>query len=292
MMEERSKQGIKAAINGVNKFFLSTLPFSQNKGPFTTAELEGMFKEADWCQQMAGRQGREWRQLSSLEEKWPLFQAPKVLFLALCDNVRVNSENLEKARQLLDRSVVPDLESSLCVRQRNHLREVFMAASEVSRAGDGWIELQAYNMLVEISRWEGRGEARLVRMLEEKPEKLLAVLLVEQREEVRMAKDRVADLVLRKGNLVKFHGSCDHDLLARVCNLTEGRQIFLKLVARGLDSVNNVAAVGEVIVSLVTNPHNLEPGLLLEELEEALSTHSSFLRAELLNFLAVRLKTS
>ena len=142
------------------------------------------------------------------------------------------------------------------------------------------------------NRWEGRGEARLVRMLEEKPEKLLAVLLVEQREEVRMAKDRVADLVLRKGNLVKFHGSCDHDLLARVCNLTEGRQIFLKLVARGLDSVNNVAGVGEVIVSLVTNPHSLEPGLLLEELEEALSTHSNFLRAELLNFLAVRLKTS
>ena len=131
-----------------------------------------------------------------------------------------------------------------------------------------------------------------MRMLEEKPEKLVAALLVEQREEVRMAKDRVADLVLRKGILVKFHGSCDHDLLARVCNLTEGRQIFLKLVARGLDAVNNVAGVGEVIVSLVTNPHSLEPGLLLEELEEALSTHSNFLRAELLNFLAVRLKPS
>ena len=29
------------------------------------------------------------------------------------------------------RSTVPDLESSLCARQRNHLREVFMAASEV-----------------------------------------------------------------------------------------------------------------------------------------------------------------
>ena len=45
-----------------------------------------------------------------------------------------------------------------------------------------------------------------MRMLEEKPEKLVAVLLVEQREEVRMAKDRVADLVIRKGNLLKFHG--------------------------------------------------------------------------------------
>ena len=61
---------------------------------------------------------------------------------------------------------MPDLESSLCVRQRNHLREVFVAASEVrlskyvqivqdvkvSRVGDGWIVLQAYNMLVEITR--------------------------------------------------------------------------------------------------------------------------------------------
>ena len=75
-----------------------------------------------------------------------------MLFLALCDNVRVNSESLETARQLFDRlsnyeslgsciddiwlplvsrSMVPDLESSLCARQRNHLREVFMAASEV-----------------------------------------------------------------------------------------------------------------------------------------------------------------
>jgi len=288
-MEE---QGIKAVINGVNKFFLTTLPFSQNKGPFTTAELEGMFKEADWCHQMSGKQGRQWRELCSLEDRWPLSQAPKVLFLALCDNVRVNSESLEKARQLLDRSKVPDLESSLCVRQRNHLREVFMAATEVSRAGDGWIVLQAYNMLVEITRWEGRGEARLTRMLEEKPEKLLAALLVDQREDVRMAKDRVVDLVIRKGNLVRLHGSCDHDLLARICNSAEGTQIILRLVARALDSVNSVAAVGEVIVSLVTNQLSLEPGLLLEKLEEALSTHSNFVKAELLNFLTVRLKPS
>ena len=131
-----------------------------------------------------------------------------------------------------------------------------------------------------------------MRMLEEKPEKLVAVLLVEQREEVRMAKDRVADLVIRKGNLLKFHGSCAHDLLARVCNLTEGRRIILRLVARGLDSVTSVATVGEVIVSLVTNPHSLEPGLLLEELEETLSTHSNFLKAEMLNFLTVKLKPS
>ena len=131
-----------------------------------------------------------------------------------------------------------------------------------------------------------------MRMLEEKPEKLVAALLVEQREEVRMAKDRVVDLVIRKGSLFKFHESCDHDLLARVCNLTEGRQIMLRLVARALDSVNSVAAVGEVIVSLVTNPQSLEPGLLLEQLEEALSTHSDFVKAELLNFLTVRLKPS
>ena len=131
-----------------------------------------------------------------------------------------------------------------------------------------------------------------MRMLEEKPEKLVAVLLVEQREEVRMAKDRVADLVIRKGNLLKFHESCAHDLLARVCNLTEGRRIILRLVAKGLDSVTSVATVGEVIVSLVTNPHSLEPGLLLEELEETLSTHSNFLKAEMLNFLTVRLKPS
>jgi len=241
---------------------------------------------------MAGKQGREWRELCSLEDRWPLCQASKVLFLALCDNVRVNSESLETARQLFDRSLVPDLESSLCARQRNHLREVFMAASEVSRMGDGWIVLQAYNMLVEITRWEGRGEARLVRMLEEKPEKLVAALLVEQREEVRMAKDRVVDLLIRKGNLVKLNRTCDPDLLARAGNLTEGRQVILKLVARALDSVNNVADVGEAILSLVTNPHSFEPGLLIEGLEEALSSHSNFVKAELLNFLAVRLKPS
>ena len=131
-----------------------------------------------------------------------------------------------------------------------------------------------------------------MRILEEKPEKLVAVLLVEQREEVRMAKDRVVDLLIRKGNLVKLNRTCDPDLLARVGNLTEGRQIILRLVARALDSVNNVADVGEVIVSLVTNPHSFEPGLLIEGLEEALSSHSNFVKAELLNFLAVRLKSS
>ena len=153
----------------------------------------------------------------------------------------------------------------------------------------GFTAIQPHHSIFLLYRWEGRGEARLVRMLEEKPEKLVAALLVEQREEVRMAKDRVADLIIRKGNLVTFHASCDHALMARVCNTTEGRQIILRLVGRGLDSVNNVAAVGEAIVSLVTNPNSLEPGLLLEGLEEALSTQSHFVKAELLNFLAVRL---
>ena len=69
--------------------------YSQNKGPFTTAELEGMFKEVNphnpqfhprhstlqayWCQEMSGKQGKQWRELCSLEDRWPLSQAPKVL---------------------------------------------------------------------------------------------------------------------------------------------------------------------------------------------------------------------
>ena len=169
--------------------------------------------------------------------------------------------------------------------------------------GEGWVVLQAYNLLVDITRfhlpiviisviinrWEGRGEARLLRMLEEKPEKLMAALLVEEKE-VRMAKERVEDLVVRKGNLLKIHRSCDHDLLARACNSVEGRQVILKLVAKALDSVNTVGPVGEVIASLVTNPHNLEPRLLMEELEGALSHCSHFVKSELLNFLIVKLK--
>ena len=170
--------------------------------------------------------------------------------------------------------------------------------------GEGWVVLQAYNLLVDITRfhlhiviiiviinrWEGRGEARLLRMLEEKPEKLMAALLVEEKEEVRMAKERVEDLVVRKGNLLKIQRSCDHDLLARACNSVGGRQVILKLVAKALDSVNTVGPVGEVIASLVTNPHNLEPRLLMEELEGALSHCSHFVKSELLNFLIVKLK--
>ena len=69
-------------------------------------------------------------------------------------------------------------------------------------------------------------------MLEEKPETLVATFLVDQREEVRMAQDRVADLVIRKGNLLKLHNTCNNDLLARVCSQAEGRQVILKLTSR------------------------------------------------------------
>jgi len=288
-MGEQSKKHIKAVVDGINKFFLSTLPFSQTKGPFSTAELEGMFNEANWCQQVGGKQEKR-KELSALEDRWPLCQAPKVLFLALCDNMRVNYESLEKAGQMLDRSSVPDMESSLCARQRNHFREVFLAAGEVSRLGDGWVILQAYNLLLEISRWEGRGESRLTRMLEEKPETLVATFLVDQREEVRMAQDRVADLVIRKGNLLKLHHTCNNDLLARVCSQAEGRQVILKLTSRAMESVNGVVLLGEVIINLVSNPLNTEPRLLLEGLEEALTSHSKFLKSELLNYLSVRLR--
>ena len=127
-------------------------------------------------------------------------------------------------------------------------------------------------------------------MLEEKPETLVATFLVDQREEVRMAQDRVADLVIRKGNLLKLHNACNNDLLARVCSQAEGRQVILKLTSRAMESVNGVVSLGEVIINLVSNPLNTEPRLLLEGLEEALTSHSKFLKSELLNYLSVRLR--
>ena len=130
----------------------------------------------------------------------------------------------------------------------------------------------------------------MTRMLEEKPETLVATFLVDQREEVRMAQDRVADLVIRKGNLLKLHNTCNNDLLARVCSQAEGRQVILKLTSRAMESVNGVVLLGEVIINLVSNPLNTEPRLLLEGLEEALTSHSKFVKSELLNYLSVRLR--
>ena len=127
-------------------------------------------------------------------------------------------------------------------------------------------------------------------MLEEKPETLVATFLVDKREEVRMAQDRVADLVIRKGNLLRLHHTCNNDLLARVCSQAEGRQVILKLTSRAMESVNGVVLLGEVIINLVSNPLNTEPRLLLEGLEEALTSHSKFLKSELLNYLSVRLR--
>lgn len=283
-------------VDRISRFFLYTLPSSQTKGPFPGPALEDMFREAMFCQEASNSLAQDMRRiLQPLEAKWQLCQATKLLFVALCDNVRVNSASLEVARRLYDGST-EDLETWLCAQQRGSLREVFMTASEAVKGSSNWPLLKSYLLLVDLQRMEigGRGQARvqakLNSLLKESPDKLLSSLLVEQ-EEVASSQGQVLALVSRGADLQTLL-LCDKDLLARVCVAREEvlgltMRILAQAVA-GQPTMEEILQVCSVACPLASSPH-LSPTKVLDSLDSALTNHTAFVRAEILNILSAKL---
>lgn len=277
-------------VDKVSRFFLQTLPASRSKGPFSPRVLGSMFAEAQFCQDVSSKAKQYKKVVDSLEAKWPLFQASKVLFLGLCDNPRVNSASLDIARQLFDGSSTADLDTLLCTQQRNHLRDVFMAASQAIKPGPGWSLLKSYMLLIRMDPSQQDAEDRkLAKLLEEKPHMLLEALLIKE-EKVEWSQDRIMRLLSKRLNLAKLI-KCEISLLGRVCEENEAAlDIILKALVTALiedPSFEKVEQVGSVVVGLVTSGGCCNPLPILQKLDTSLPP--SFARAELLNWLTAKL---
>ena len=118
-----------------------------------------------------------------------------------------------------------------------------------------------------------------MRMLEERPDKLLAALLVEE-EEVAVARAKVLGLLTRRATLATL-AAADTGLLARVCAAREEVvDMVVRVLTRELegDGEGAVERVGRVVVELVASPHYPHSSSLLTLLDTRLTKVTAFTR--------------
>jgi len=279
-------------IDKVSRFFLKTLPISKSNGPFSQRQIEDMFAEARFCQALSCHLSPNYRPvLDILENKWMLCQAPKILFLTLCDNIRVNSDRIAVAQEIFDGGDTVDLESWLCRRQRDNTREVFLAATRTLKPGPGWAVLQSYLLLLDLSQDSGRLEARLNKLVKERPDKLVKCLLVED-EQVACVQNTVAMVMATQLDLDTV-ARCDVHLLSRLC---QNRQEIWGGIVRAVEhdigekcSLETAHKVADLLAALLSSPECLTPLPRLESLDTALREIPHVVKQEILRRLTVNL---
>ena len=134
---------LESLVENVVKFHNKTLQFASLGGPFSLQQLETMFAEAHFCADLVNLPPVYSPVVDQLQEKFTLLQAPHKLLVCLCDNLRVNRESLDRARQLFDRHGT-DLDTWLLVQQRHQMRDQFLATSQTLKQSDseGWRKLK------------------------------------------------------------------------------------------------------------------------------------------------------
>jgi len=284
---------LEEIIDKVSRFFLQTLPYSKSNGPFSQRQIEDMFAEARFCQALSCHLSPNYRPvLDILENKWMLCQAPKILFLTLCDNIRVNSNVIAVAQGIFDGGGdTVDLESWLCRRQRDNTREVFLAATRTLKPGPGWAVLKSYLLLLDLSQDPGRLEARLNKLVKERPGTLVQCLLVED-EQVACVQNTVAMVMAAQLDLDTV-ARCDVHLLSRVC---QNRQEIWGGIVRAVQhdigencSLETAHKVADLLGALLSSPDCLTPLPRLESLDTALREIPHVVKQEILRRLTVNL---
>ena len=162
-------------VEQVVYFFGITLPNSQVKGPFTRSELKLMFNRAHFCGDLINTHlpASYTPTIEKLQNQYPLSIAPKMLLLALGENLRVNFKAMEVACRLHDRQE-QDLDTSLYHCQRNYMRDQFLSVSQALRNTDKWQQLRSFLNLIEIDK----KDQGLNILVTEKTDKALLVLLL------------------------------------------------------------------------------------------------------------------
>jgi len=275
-------------VDKVVNFFEYTLPTSKVGGPFTPSTLQEMFTAAHFCADLASDSlpPSYHPAVEQLQAQFPLLSAAQLLLLSLGDNVRVNRQSMDTARQLHDRQG-EDLDSWLYCSQRNQTRDQFILASQQLKETGQWEQLRSYMCLVELSRREGRGLEKLVR---ERTERMLGALLVND-EQFRNIQQKIVEQVTYSMNLEKLE-ILDKEVLAEVVGRKqEILKVVVKVITETLendDSLEIIERVAELLKSLVSHCKYSVGRDLLGKIEMGIRTR--FVREELTNCLAVRVR--
>ena len=133
-------------VDKVVHFHTRTLPFAKLAGPFTEDQLGKMFAEAHFCADLTlnpALSDNYSAVVRDIRDKYVLELAPETLLMNLADNLKVNKESLNRARNLFDRHG-DDLESSLVLMQRHLIRDKFLEISQNLKgsSADGWKSLR------------------------------------------------------------------------------------------------------------------------------------------------------
>ena len=266
-------------VEQVVYFFGITLPNSQVKGPFTRSELKLMFNRAHFCGDLINTHlpASYTPTIEKLQNQYPLSIAPKMLLLALGENLRVNFKAMEVACRLHDRQE-EDLDTSLYHCQRNYMRDQFLSVSQALRNTDKWQQLRSFLNLIEIDK----KDQGLNILVTEKTDKALLVLLlnddyylgIQQRVEDQLLSHLTFDMLEK----------LEKKLLANVVSI---RKKMLSFVLRTLEEYLNSAednVIERASCFLSEFLELLNSSVLKEVLGRLeLGINNRFIREELLN---------
>lgn len=292
-------------VDKVTKFFCRRLPNAREGGPFTKLKITSMFEEASYCYKLCSGDTDlppVYRTvIDELGLQWPLYDAPRLLYLALADNIRVNQEHLSCARDEYDSiSTHQDLELHLCHFQRNELRETFLAISNVAKQTTNWAIFKAYILLVDLHEkfqrlpsYRFSEELARISLNPSGVEKLVASLALENiSDDVRTTQAAVSRTLNRE---LKFDQikSCDVDVLALAVQVRpELANTVIRLISEKIEQtcdVQTLENIANFLGKVLTSSNFTEQSSFLKRLD-AVFSRGSFAQSELLNFLVVYLK--
>jgi len=298
-------------VERVTAFFCKVLPTSRLNIPPTKLAISKAFDEAEYCYQVASpdKLPAACRPvLDELKMKWPMWQAPKLLLLALADNVRINSSLMILARQNFDKITSEndkwtedqiDLDSWVFVQQRNLIREQFVAcgsllkeASKENDVNSDWQQLKSFICLSELaSRGNERMEVDMNKLITSgRLDKLIRGLLIKE-PQLSIVQNWL--LVTLQNKLdIKMLLEIDPKLLALVCiERKEMVGIIAKLVWRTTEGNDQgtLQVVGQMVAKVLQA--SADPNIILDKLEEQFRI-DSYGKSEIINIIAAYLRTN
>ena len=101
----REMETLQHIVDKTVHFYHKTLFTAKLAGPFSDTQLQSMFAEAHFCAELTSLPPVYGRVVTELQERYSLLLAPKMLLTSLADNLRVNRQSLDRARELFDKQV-------------------------------------------------------------------------------------------------------------------------------------------------------------------------------------------
>jgi len=295
---------LKDLVETVTQFFCRRIPAAREGGPFNKPKITAMFDEARYCHKLTVNSDISAVYATVVEElvaQWPLYDAPKLLFLALADNIRVNREHLTFARSEYDSiNEYQDLELYLCDQQRNEFRETFLSISNVAKQSSNWVRFKAYILLAELHEKRQRlpsdrfsDELERTMLRPGGVDKMVACLTLENiTDDVCTTQASVSRLLNRELNFEQIT-NCDVAVLASgIQTRPEIANTVVRLISEKVEQKCDVATLENVATftgNIITSSNFSDQAAFLNRLDSVFS-QGSFAQSEFMNLLVVFLK--